>query len=136
MKIVVDSNRAIASLLKDSTTREILYNRSFEFVAPEFIKDEILKYKSVFIKKGVITKEEFDILLSLIFERITLIPKNEYAKYLKKLETEISDSKDIPYLACCISTKAEGIWSHDPHLLGQDKLKVFTNKDLLDMSRS
>jgi len=30
MKIVVDSNRIIASLLKDGVTREILYDRSYE----------------------------------------------------------------------------------------------------------
>lgn len=136
MKIVIDSNRVIASLLKDSTTREILYNRRFEFVTPEFVKEEILKYKTEFIKKGETTTEEFDILLSLLFERITLIPKNEYNQYLRKLEKEISDLKDIPYLACCISTKAEGVWSHDPHFLQQDKVKVFTNQDLLDLSRS
>jgi len=136
MKIVIDSNRVIASLLKDSTTREILYNRRFEFVAPEFIKEEILKYKTEFIKKGKIKAEEFDILLSLLFERIILIPKNEYSKYLRKLETEISDSKDIPYLACCISIKADGIWSQDPHFLEQDKVKIFTNNYLLDISRS
>mgnify|MGYP001584687135 CR=1 FL=1 len=46
MKVVIDSNRVIASLLRDSTTREILYNRRFDFIAPEFIKVEIQKYKT------------------------------------------------------------------------------------------
>ena len=68
MKIVIDSNRVVASLLKDSTTREILFNRSFDFFAPEFIKEEILKYKIKFIKKSEITTNEFEILLSLLFE--------------------------------------------------------------------
>mgnify|MGYP001585862824 CR=1 FL=1 len=67
MKIVIDSNRVIASLLKDGTTREILYNRNFDFVAPEFIKMEMLKYKKDLISKASITKEEFDSLLSLLF---------------------------------------------------------------------
>ena len=134
MKIVADSNRVIASLLKSSTTREILFNRNFDFVAPEFIKEEIYKYKLEFVKKAKITAEEFDVLLSLFFERIKLIPKNEYRKYIDVLKNKISDAKDIPYIACCLATKAEGIWSHDPHFLEQDKVKVFTNKDLLDMS--
>jgi len=71
MKIVIDSNRVVASLLKDSTTKEILFilfNRSFDFFAPEFIKEEILKYKIKFIKKSEITTNEFEILLSLLFE--------------------------------------------------------------------
>src|SRR3989344_676717 len=136
MKVVADSNRIIASLLKSGTTREILFNGNFDFVAPEFIKEEISKYKLDLIKKAKITAEEFDVLLSLFFERIKLIPKNEYRRYTEELKSKISDTKDIPYIACCLAAKAEGIWSHDPHFLKQDKAKIFTNKDLLDMSRS
>ena len=135
MKIVVDSNRIIASLLKDGVAREILYDRSYECIAPEFVREEIMKYKQALINEGKITAKEFDTVLSLLFERITLIHQEEYAAHLKKLANEISDPKDIPYLVCCLATKAEGIWSHDPHFLEQDKVRIFTNKDLLDMSR-
>src|SRR3989338_9829428 len=103
MKIVVDSNRVIASLLKDSTTREILYNRTFDFVAPEFIKVEILKYKKDLMSKASITEEDFDSLLSLLFERITLMPKGGYNKYFKELSGYIPDTKDIPYFACSLA---------------------------------
>jgi len=133
MKIVIDSNRVIASLLKEGTTREILYSRDIEFIAPEFVKEEIGKHKDDLIKKAGISIENFDILLSLLFERITLISQNEYAKHLNKLKIDIADTKDIPYLACCLATKSEGIWSHDPHFLEQKKVRIFTNKDLLDL---
>ena len=135
MKIVVDSNRVIASLLKDSTTREILHNRTFDFVAPEFIKVEILKYKKGLMSKASITEEEFDLLLSLLFERVTLIPKVRYNKYFKDLSADISDAKDIPYFACSLATKSKGIWSHDPHFQKQNKVKIFTNIDLLRLVR-
>ena len=136
MKIVIDSNRIIASLLKEGTAREILYYRNLEFIAPEFVKEEIQKHKGDLLKKVNISIENFDILLSLLFERITLIPQSEYADYLNKLKIEISDPKDIPYLACCLATKSEGIWSHDPHFIEQKKVRIFTNKDLLDLYRS
>ena len=135
MKIVVDSNRVIASLLKDSTTREILHNRTFDFVAPEFIKVEILKYKKGLMSKASITEEEFDLLLSLLFERVTLIPKVRYNKYFKDLSADISDAKDIPYFACSLATKSKGIWSHDPDFQKQNKVKIFTNIDLLRLTR-
>lgn len=133
MRVVVDSNRIIASMLKDSTTREILFNDHFDFIAPEFLIEEIAKYKDEFINKGRITAEEFETVLPLLFQKVTLIPHNEYEKQLKQLEKELSDPKDVPYLACCLVTMSEGIWSHDPHFLEQSKIKVFTNKDLLDM---
>ena len=39
MKIIIDSNRVIAALMKNSTTREILFNKNFEFFAPEYVKN-------------------------------------------------------------------------------------------------
>ncbi|MBL7055816.1 hypothetical protein ISS07_02805 [Candidatus Woesearchaeota archaeon] len=136
MKIVIDSNRVIAALLKDSTTREILFNSKFEFIAPEFLKAEIEKYEAFLIKKTKIRADEFDVLLSIIFERIRLISLKEYEKYIKKLKSEISDPKDIPFLACNLATKAEGIWTHDAHFLKQDKIKAYTNIDLLNLTGS
>ncbi len=34
MKITVDTNRIIAALVKDSTTRAILFDDNFKFVTP------------------------------------------------------------------------------------------------------
>ena len=45
MKIVIDSNRIAAALLKDSTTRGILFDTNFNFIAPEFVKEEIKKHQ-------------------------------------------------------------------------------------------
>lgn len=46
----------------------------------------------------------------------------------------ISDPNDIPHLAACLASKADGIWAHDPHFLEQQKVKVFTNIDMLKLS--
>jgi len=78
MKIVIDSNRVIAALIKDSTTREILFDRNFEFFAPENIQNEIIRYKEEIIDKAGIGQEEFEILFSLIFEYIDIVPQAEY----------------------------------------------------------
>jgi len=43
MKLVIDSNRVMAGLIKDSGTRMIILNEEFEFVAPEFLLSEIDK---------------------------------------------------------------------------------------------
>lgn len=132
MIIVVDSNRIVAALLKDSTTRKILFNNKINFVAPEFVRTELNKYKLDFIKKLNITSDEYDMLISIIFENIEIIPKQEYYNQIDKLKSEISDKKDIPYLACAIATNSDGIWSHDPHLKEQNKIKILTNIDLLN----
>lgn len=131
MKIIIDSNRVIAALIKDSTTREILLDKNFEFFAPEYIKSEIEKYRNEIIGKADIGEEEFEILLSLIFESITIVPQSEYRKFIDTLKKEIQDPKDVAYLAVCLSIKADGIWTHDSHFKEQKKYKIYTNIDML-----
>ena len=135
MKIVIDSNRIIAAIIKDSTTRQILFNKKFEFLTPSYVFSEIKKYKDYIIKKVNINSEEFDILLSLIFENINIIKISEYNSFIKELKNGVSDSKDIPYLAVAIFTKAKGIWTHDVHFKEQNKIKIFTNTDMLKLIR-
>lgn len=131
MRIVIDSNRVIAALIKDSTTRELLFNENFEFFAPDLIIAEITKYKKDIIQKADITQEEFEITFSAILTCISVIPKDDQNIYLSELQGEIDDPKDIPYIASCLSINTEGIWTHDPHFKKQNKVKVFTNIDLL-----
>lgn len=133
MKIVVDSNRIIASMLKDSITRQILFNKKFRFIAPSYVLSEIKKYKDYVSKKANIKNEEFDILLSLVFENINIIELSEYGSFIKDLKNEISDIKDIPYLAVADFTKAKGIWTHDLHFKEQNRIKVFTNADMIEL---
>ena len=136
MRIVIDANRIVAALIKQSTTREILLDGSFEFVTPDFVLHEIKKHRNELQKKAKLTEKEFDVLLILIFEQIIILPKPVYLKFIEDCKKYVIDRNDVPYLAACIASKAEGIWSHDPHILKQKKVRVFTNINMLDMSKS
>ena len=122
MKVVIDGNRVIAALIKESTTREIILDSIFEFIAPEFILIEVKKYRDEIIKKAKITEEEFEILLGIIFENIKIIPKEDYENFIFKIEKEINDKKDLPYIAVAVYSNAYGIWSHDTDFLKQSKI--------------
>lgn len=134
MKTVIDSNRVIAALIKESTTREILFDRNFEFVAPDHIISEVKTHRNAIIDKAGITESGLDILLALIFQQITIIPQNEYDEFVRKLGGETKDPNDLPYLAACIAAKAKGIWTHDAHFKEQKNIIVFTNIDMLRIS--
>ena len=136
MRIVIDSNRIVAALLKDSTTRSILFNNKFDFIAPAFAKEEVEKHRNEFIKRVGMIPQDFKILVSLIFESVALIHKEDYDPVMMGLKSEISDPQDVPYLACCIATHAVGIWSHDPHLKEQARVRIFTNQDMLRLIHS
>ena len=134
MRIVIDSNRVIASLIKDSTTREILFDNHFKFFTPSFIKTEISKYKHEIIKKTGLDEDNFDKLFDVIFEHIAIIPNIEYEKYLDELSKEVKDKKDLPYFAAFLRINADGIWTHDPHFQEQKRCRILTNIDLLKIS--
>ncbi len=131
MKIVVDTNRIIAALVKDSTTRSILLNKNFKFVTPDYTISEIHEHKDELKADANLSDDEFGILLALVFENIEIIPKSDYETYLDECKNDISDVDDIPVLAVAIAAKAEAIWAHDPHFKEQKKVKVFTNIDML-----
>ncbi len=133
MKVIIDSNRLFAALIKDSTTRKILFEKSFEFFAPEFIKVEFEKYKSELKEKTNLSDSELDLLISTIFEVINIIPESEFNQYIKEFSNDNVDPKDLSYLAACLKVKAEGIWTHDPDFFKQKKCKIFTNINLLNL---
>jgi len=136
MKIVVDTNRIIAALVKDSTTRSILFNKNFEFITSDYTITEINRHKDELKSKADLNDEEFDILLALVFEHIEIVPESDYKEFIDECKNDISDSDDVPILAAAIAAKADGIWAHDPHFNEQKKVKVFTNIDMLKLGES
>ncbi|MEK6927032.1 MAG: PIN domain-containing protein [Nanoarchaeota archaeon] len=135
MKIVIDCNRVIASLIKDSTTREILFSNLFEFYSPDFLREELFKYKEEITEKAKLNENSFEILINLFFEHIKIIPEQEYSNFLETFNNSNLDPKDIPYLAVALFTNSKGIWTHDSHFLNQNKVKILTNIDMLNIIR-
>lgn len=132
MRLVIDTNRVIAGLLRSSQTRRILFDPSHEFFAPEYILAEIGKHRGYLMEKARLTPEEFDLLLTLIMERVTLVSVEDFAgSYQLALSVmEKTDPNDAPFLAVGIALPLDGIWTEDRHFLRQDKLPVFSNRDL------
>ena len=135
MKLIVDTNRIIAALIKNSYTRRIILSRKFEFVTLDFGFSEVKKYKSYILKKTKITEEEFSFIMTSLFSRVTVIDDNKISKknYLvaKKIMNEI-DENDVPFLALALQVDNKGIWSDDKHFLQQKKVKVWSTKVLVE----
>ena len=134
MKILVDTNRIIAALMKEGTTRDILFDENFQFMTPDYTIIEIEENKEELIRKIKLTNEEYEILISLIFERIDIIPQSEYEDCVNECNDLISDPDDVPHLAASIARNVYGIWAHDSHFKEQNKVRVLTNIDMLRLS--
>jgi predicted nucleic acid-binding protein len=135
MKLVIDSNRIMAGLIKDSQTRKIIFNEEFDFIAPDYVITEIEKYRQYLIEKSKLTDREFDITLLSILERIELIPSDVFIDHLELAEEIMKDIdiKDSPFLALGLAAKAGGIWSEDKDFDMQIKIKRFSTKELYEV---
>jgi len=134
MKLVIDSNRVMAGLIKDSATRMVILNEEFEFYAPEFLLTEIEKYKEYLMKKAHQTEKEFEITLSVLMERIEFVPEKDLLDHIDKAEEIMKeiDPKDSPFIAVGLNSGIKGIWSEDKDFDKQSNLKRYSTKDLYD----
>lgn len=132
MKIVIDANIVMAALIRDSEARRIIASGKLEFVSPDFVLEEIYKYEDYICVKSGLAKEEFELLLALVFERISIIPSSEYSACNEAAAAiMINDPKDMPYVACFLALKCDGIWTNDPDYNGKEGVKVINTGDLL-----
>lgn len=135
MKLIIDTNVLISSLLKDSTTRELLLNESFQFYLPEIVMSEVKKYLPYIIQKSRQTEEEIKKLLNILLENLNLVPIDEYEKKMDEAMEIISkiDEKDSQFIALALSIVNDGIWSNDKHFEKQEKIQVYKTVDIINL---
>ena len=131
MKLVVDTNILISAIIKKGETRRILFDFGFDFVTPAYSISEIRKHQDEICQKAGTEDMEFEHLLEILFRYVKIINPELYSSYLEEASGLITDSKDVPFLACALAMQC-GIWSNDKGFKKQSKVKVWTMKELLD----
>ena len=86
MKIIIDTNKIIAVLIKDIISRKIIFDANIEFITPEHTLSEINEHKQEILNKAGITEDELEILLELIFGNIEIIPLEDYKNSIEVSE--------------------------------------------------
>ena len=77
MRIVIDSNRFIAALIKDGLARTIISSRNIAFYSPEYVLEEVEKYLLYIIEKSKMSKENIELLFALFSENIEKVSDYE-----------------------------------------------------------
>ncbi len=133
MRIVIDTNRILSALLKDSADRKIILSQNMDFFSLDYVLQEINKYMDYIAKKSDLSKEEIETLLNLFMENVAIVSDKKVKSKMKEamgIMKEI-DAKDAPILACALAIQNDGIWSEDKHLHKQKKVKAWHSKDLM-----
>jgi len=134
MKLVIDTNRIMAGLLKDSTSRKIILHDSFSFFAPDYIETELSKHRPYLMRKAKIPGPDFDLLMQTLLDQVILVPfedfEHEFGHAMRIMAT--IDENDSPFLAVGLALGIGSIWTEDRHFLRQDLLKVCSTRDLIE----
>jgi predicted nucleic acid-binding protein len=135
MKLVVDTGRIIAALIKDSTCRNILLSNKCEFLTVNFAESEIAEHKQEIVEKAGITESEFQEVLSLLMSHVKIIgdlvllsKMNEAEKIMRAI-----DPADVQFIAAALAVDCEGIWTEDKHFDLQKRIRVFKTASLLKL---
>jgi len=132
MQLIIDANILFSTLIKNSLTAELVFDEELQLNAPDFFIDEFMKYEDLILQKMHRTKEKYLEILHSLKDIIKTIPKEEFSEYLDSAENISPDEKDVPYLALAMKLKC-AIWSNDKKLKEQDKVKVYSTKEIMEM---
>lgn len=134
MRLVVDTNRVIAALIKDSFSRKILLHLNAELITIPLLKEEVMKYKQYIITKSGLTDSSFDIIFQKLYDHMAVLNEDVIKNYREeagKIMDKI-DPDDTQFLAAALATNSD-IWSDDPHFQRQTRIRIRKTKDLVSL---
>ena len=132
MNIVLENNILFSIMNPKSLSSYLFFSINANFLAPEFIKQELEEHEEECINKSGLSKQEFEIRKAEIESSIKFFRSFEYEESLKRSAKLISDLDDIDFLALAISKKSI-IWSNDIHLKEQNLIKTLTTSEVLNL---
>ncbi|MEI6058538.1 MAG: PIN domain-containing protein [archaeon] len=132
--LVLDTNILMSALIRNSLTREIIESLKINYLFPDYGLDEIYSNKKEIIMKAKISEREFDILLLRILKYVRVIPFDVISSYATKADEIIGciHKTDVPFIATALAFNCP-VWSDDKHFKKQDRVKVLTSKDMIEM---
>ena len=122
MIVIADSNIFFASLIvPDGEIATILKDKNMQFLAPDYIIEEVKEHIDIIQKKRKKNKTERQILvdLDLLLKKITIIPLEELSnKNIQKAFSIVKDvdEDDYVFIAMYLQYKHK-IWSRDEELI-------------------
>ena len=132
MKLVVNTNRIIAALIKDSTSRKIINNLNAELTTLDFTDEEIAEHKKELMNKSKINESEFNLILIKLKEKLINIDTNLVLTKLEEAKEIMDkiDKDDTYFIAAALATNSD-IWSDDNHFQKQNKIKIWSTEELI-----
>ncbi len=127
---IIDTNLIFSALIpKASKIRELLFEETIAFFAPNFLITEIYKHKEKLIKNSKLSESEFYLYFTQIIEKIQFVPIEIISLESRQIAYDFCkdiDIKDTPFIALAIELNLP-VWTGDKRLKDGLKLKGFNN---------
>lgn len=131
MILVVDANVLFAALIKESSSYYLFFEDNLELYAPEFLFEELDKYKYLIQKKSSRSIEDVEQAISILKNKINIVPYSEIQPFIKTASKICPDKNDIQYFALALKLNC-AIWSNDKQLKQQNIIKVYDTEELVN----
>lgn len=81
------------------------------------------------------TELEYSDVMGRLLKHIILVPEEQFSKNLKEANETLGkiDVNDVVFLATAMSIENSKIWSNDPHLHQQNKIKTLKTEDAVKL---
>jgi len=135
LKIVIDSNILFSALITDSITRRIILDYENHFLFPSYIFEEMEKHKTELLTKSKMKEKDFEELLRLLLQKVTIIPNEVLLHYRDRAYEIIKDidPDDVTFIACALAFPDSVIWSDDKKLKQQLKIRIITTNEMYSL---
>lgn len=133
----MDANIVVAAFLRDSTVRRILNLSFIEFLAPEFLFEELSPHLAELGRRAGLSGAKVHDLLRALREGIGIVPGDSVRSTWSRAAAVMAsiDPRDTAYVAAALAVPCDGLWSDDPHLKRQTAVPCWTTRELIDALR-
>ncbi len=133
MELVIDANILMSALIAtEGKTYDLIFNERIKLISVDKLLRELDKHKQEILKKSGLSEYDFNVFVSLVSSQIEFVPYHELNKFVPEAEKISPDPNDVEYFALALKLNC-AIWSNDKKLKEQDKVKVYSTNELLQV---
>ena len=133
MELVVDATVLFAAIIGKSKTNDLFFEDKLRLVALPYLIEEFNKNIETLARICGTSMSEVAEAFEILKEKIEIFPIYKFPDEIKsKAEKLAPHSKDVPYFELALHLGC-GIWSRERAFKKQDKVKVYSTFELVDM---
>jgi predicted nucleic acid-binding protein len=103
-------------LISQGEIIDLFFNNILKIYAPQILWEEFCNHEKEILSKSNLAKKDFQILSSLLFNKITFVSLEEYKKYLPEAKKLLElHEKDEDFIAICL-LKCCKLWTYEIRL--------------------